>query len=284
MPKSNYDVQVLLPIHNEGESIEATIREIYAELSRHCRVQFILCEDGSKDNTKEVLRRVAQEIPAKLLLSDARKGYSRAVKDGMLETDADYLLCLDSDGQCEPKDFKKFWDARANSDVLIGWRVHRADNWMRKAMSRTFFQAWRSLYNCPINDPSCPYMLAPREVILDLAARMGAMEQGYWWEFMARVSRLGYTIQEFPVAHRDRAAGETQVYKLRKLPGIGYKHFKALFQILGETRTASPLALERRGQAAAGLRSLANAVGTSDLTTASEQQRATATKSTVTSR
>jgi hypothetical protein len=34
---SDYDVQVLLPVHNEGESIEATIRELYAELSKHAR-------------------------------------------------------------------------------------------------------------------------------------------------------------------------------------------------------------------------------------------------------
>ncbi len=233
---TSYDVQVLLPIHNEAESIEATIREIYQELSTQARVQFILCEDGSKDATKEVLRRVAEEIPAKLLLRDARKGYSRAVRDGMLETDAPFLLCLDSDGQCEPKDFRQFWSARNSADVLIGWRVNRADNWMRKAISRTFYLVWKALYRCPINDPSCPYMLARREVILDLANQMGAMDQGYWWEFMARAHRLGYTILEFPVTHRDRTAGETQVYKFSKLPGIGYKHFKALFQILRETR------------------------------------------------
>jgi len=38
------------------------------------------------------------------------------------------------------------------------------------------------------------------------------------------------------------AAGETQVYKLSKLPGIGWKHFLALFQILRETRTPYPTA------------------------------------------
>ncbi len=96
MSQTVYDVQVLLPVHNEAESIEQTIREIYAELSQFVRVQFILCEDGSRDNSKEVLRRVAETIPAKLLLSDARKGYSGAVRDGMLAMDAGHLLCLDS--------------------------------------------------------------------------------------------------------------------------------------------------------------------------------------------
>jgi dolichol-phosphate mannosyltransferase len=233
---SDFDVQVLLPVHNEAESIEATIREIHAELSRFARVQFILCEDGSKDNTQEVLRRVAEDIPAKLLLSTERKGYSRAVRDGMLAMDAPWLLCLDSDGQCDPKDFQKFWENRSTADVLIGWRVNRADNWMRKSMSRVFFGVWKAFYNCPINDPSCPYMLAPLRVIHEVAPRMGAMQQGYWWEFMARVHRMHFSIREFPVNHRDRAAGVTQVYRLNKLPGIGYRHFMALFQILRETR------------------------------------------------
>lgn len=236
MPISAFDVQVLLPIHNEAESIETTIKEIWTELSRYARVQFILCEDGSKDSTKDVLRRVAERIPAKLLLSDARKGYSKAVRDGMLEADAPYLLCLDSDGQCDPADFAKFWESRREADVLIGWRVNRADNLMRKSMSRTFYGLWKLLYGCPIHDPSCPFMLARLDVIRRLGPQMGAMQQGFWWEFMARVHRVGYSIREFPVHHRDRAAGVTQVYKLKKLPGIGYRHFMALFQILRETK------------------------------------------------
>jgi dolichol-phosphate mannosyltransferase len=232
---SEFDVQILLPVHNEAESIEATVHEIHDEISKFSRAQFIFCEDGSRDNTQEVLRRIAETIPAKLLMSTERKGYSRAVRDGMLAMDAPYLLCLDSDGQCDPKDFRVFWENRHTADVLIGWRVSRADNWMRKTMSRLFFLVWRSLYSCPINDPSCPYMLASLSVVGDLASRMGAMEQGFWWEFMARVHRLNYSIREFPVKHRDRAAGVTQVYRLKKLPGIGYRHFMALFQILRET-------------------------------------------------
>jgi len=235
-----YDVQVLLPVHNEAESIEATIREIYREFSPFVRTQFIVCEDGSVDDTKAVLRRVATEIPARLLLSDARKGYSRAVREGMLDMDAPYLLCLDSDGQCDPKDFRRFWEARGEADVVIGWRVNRADNWLRKGMSRTFYGFWRFLYGCPIHDPSCPFMLARREVIAVLAPQMGAMQQGFWWEFMARAHRLGFSILEFPVNHRDRAAGVTQVYRLKKLPGIGYRHFMALFRILRETRAPRP--------------------------------------------
>ena len=53
------ELEILLPVHNEGESIEATIRNIYEELSPAAGLGFIICEDGSKDDSKEVLTRLA---------------------------------------------------------------------------------------------------------------------------------------------------------------------------------------------------------------------------------
>src|SRR5208282_4769849 len=228
MSTAQPELEVLLPVHNEAESIEATIREIYEELSPQVSLQFLICEDGSVDNTKEILRRLRGSLPMKLILSEGRKGYSRAVKDGMKALQAPYLLCLDSDGQCDPKNFASFWKVRNDSDVVLGWRVNRADNPLRKIMSRTFYRAYQLFYGVPVHDPSCPYVLVKKEVIDRLVDELGAMQQGFWWEFVARVHRHGFSIRELPVDHRLRSAGTTQVYKLRKLPGIGWRHFVAL--------------------------------------------------------
>ncbi len=236
MPDARPDVEVLLPVHNEAESIESTVREIYAALSPRVALRFIICEDGSVDDTKQVLRRLSQELPIKLLMSDARKGYSRAVMDGMKALEAEYLLCLDSDGQCDPQDFGKFWEARERQDVAIGWRVNRSDNFLRKALSRTFYGVYRLLYRVPVHDPSCPFVLARRQVIERVAPELGEMKQGFWWEFMARIHRRGFSLREFPVNHRRRSAGQTQVYRLSRMPGIGYRHFVALFKIWFQTR------------------------------------------------
>ncbi len=229
-------LQILLPIYNESESIRATVLEIHAVLKPIVDHEFLLCEDGSTDNTKEVLRELATEVPARLELGEERKGYSKAVRDGMLKSTAEWVLCLDSDGQCDPKDFAKFWQAREMADVLIGWRVNRADNVVRKAMSRSFYLAWQMLLGGPIHDPSCPFLLARQEVVHFLAKRSGRMRQGYWWEYMGRAFRQGLSVLEFPVNHRERAAGETQVYKWNKIPGIAWKHGIAMWQIWAETR------------------------------------------------
>jgi dolichol-phosphate mannosyltransferase len=244
---AEFEVEVLLPVHNEAGTIEATIGEIFAELSRLVRLRFILCEDGSTDGTREVLARLESAVPAKLIASAARKGYSRAVRDGMQAAEAPYVLCLDSDGQCDPRDFANFWSARDEADVLIGWRVRRADPALRRVLSGIFYRVYQLFNRVPVHDPSCPFVLARKQVVDALVAELGEMQQGFWWEFTARVHRRGFSIKEIPVHHRLRAGGTTRVYTLRKMPGIGYRHVRALFRIWRQTRSRAEPRMDLHG-------------------------------------
>lgn len=230
------DLEILLPVHNEAESIEATIRDIYQVVSPLAPLRFIVCEDGSTDGTREVLTGLSAQLPLRLIMSEQRKGYSRAVIDGMKALEADYLLCLDSDGQCDPHDFTKFWDSREHQDVSIGWRVNRADSFLRRVLSGTFYFIYQLFYRVPVHDPSCPFVLARRQVIESAVSELGEMREGFWWEFTARIYRRGFSLREIQVNHRARSAGKTQVYRLKRMPGIGYQHVLALFKIWAQTR------------------------------------------------
>lgn len=234
---ASFDLQILLPVHNEGESIEAIVTEMHRIISPIVPFEFIVCEDGSQDNTKDVLRRLETRFPMRLILSGERKGYSGAVLDGMNASDAPYLLFLDSDGQCDPNDFARMWKLRDSFDLVKGWRVNRADNPMRRLMSRTFYRIYQGFFHTPVQDPSCPFLLMKRAVVERLAREMRLlMREGFWWEAVARMHRRGDTIKEMPVNHRARFAGDTQIFKLNKLPGIGYRNFRALFIIWRQTR------------------------------------------------
>jgi len=232
------ELEVLLPVHNEAESIERTVREIYGELSPRVRFQFIITEDGSVDDTRSILTSLSQSIPMKLIMSPTRKGYAPAVTEGMKQLEAPYLLCLDSDGQCDPKDFWKFLGSRQECEVLIGWRVHRNDPFVRRFLSRGFHAIYQAIYNVPIHDPSCPFVLARREVVERLVPELGAMREGLWWEFTARARRHRFYMKELRINHRERLAGKTRVYNLTKLPGIAHRHTIALLKIWWQTRSA----------------------------------------------
>lgn len=236
MVRGPVELQVLLPVHNEAGSIEGTLDEIYQEIFPKVHFEFIICEDGSTDATRDILGRLVETFPAVVITSRQRKGYSQAVKDGMQASTAPYLLCLDGDGQCNPRDFWAFWNARDQADVLVGWRRDRSDPLFRRVLSRAFYFAYKLLYPAPIHDPSCPFVIIKHAVIKALLPSLGVMKQGFWWEFTARCWRAGFNMREFVVHHRKRAVGKTQVYAVRKLAGIGLRHIAALAIIWFQTR------------------------------------------------
>lgn len=228
-------VSVILPVHNEADSIEGVVREIYDELRTKIDVHFVICEDGSKDGTKDVLRELAAEIPMTLEMTDGRKGYSQAVLDGLNLVTTPYFLCLDSDGQCDPKDFSDLWARVDEADVVIGNRVDRQDTWQRRTQSRAFRAVFRMMFKIRLADPSCPYVLGRPDVV-DCLPSHPTLDQGFWWEFVARVWGSGRSIVEVPVRHRTRAAGATKVYTWKTIPGIARSHLAGLARIRREVK------------------------------------------------
>lgn len=234
-------IDVVLPVHNEGASIAATLREFHSKVSEQdgIPIRFVICEDGSSDDTVPVLTALASELPIKLISDPVRKGYSRAVIDGLLATEADWLVCIDSDGQCDPADLSRLLAARPGRDMIIGYRNPRSDSAMRIAMSWAFGSVYRLFFDVRLRDPSCPYVLINRSGLNRiLSGNVGILKQGFWWEFVARATAAGLRIAELPVGHRVRSAGVTQVYRLSKIPRIAFEHLVGLRKLKAELRAA----------------------------------------------
>jgi glycosyltransferase involved in cell wall biosynthesis len=232
-------IDVVMPAHNEGASIAATIREFHsvARDGLGIPVRFVVSEDGSSDDTCDVLRNVGRELPVHLLSYPERKGYSRAVVDGLRETTAEVVCFADSDGQCDPEDLAALLGRIDGYDLVVGFRHPRSDSVFRRAISRAFGTLYRALFPVRLRDPSCPYLVIRREALARvLTGSPGVLKQGFWWEFNARAAAHGLHVAEVPVRHRRRVAGETQVYRLRKIPRIAYEHILGLFVLRRELR------------------------------------------------
>ena len=225
-------IDVVLPVHNEGASIAATLREFHSKAAQEdgIPIRFVICEDGSSDDTVPVLQALSHELPIKLISDPVRKGYSRAVIDGLRVTETDWVACIDSDGQCDPADFAALAAARHGHDMIVG-----------KAMSGAFGFVYRRLFDVRLRDPSCPYVLVSRAGLRAiLAGNVGILEQGFWWEFAARATSLGLRIGEVPVRHRPRSSGTTRVYRLAAIPRIAAKHLSGLGKLRRELKDGTP--------------------------------------------
>jgi len=218
-------VDLVLPAHNEEHSIEGVIRDFYEICATKggLDLHFIISEDGSSDATAAVIEALAAELPITLIHTDYRKGYSRAVIDGMLASTAPLVATCDSDGQYDPAGLLDLVAAVDGHQVAFGYRNPRHDPPIRKVMSGAFKMAYEIFQSARFKDPSCPFDLFSRESLEVLVLnnpKVPLMPQGLWWEMSARIVGMGLDVVEVPVAHRKRDEGGSVVYKPRKMPRI----------------------------------------------------------------
>lgn len=227
-----YDLSIVLPVYNEKEILPIVLKEWKKELSHtSVRYQFIVCEDGSTDGTKDLLPVLQKKFSIVLNQKNYRRGYGGAVLDGIAVATSSYILCIDSDGQCDPKDFSAFWNQRKKSQVTIGWRQNRIDAPQRKIFSFLFKTAFLFLYPTTIHDPSAPFVLFQKKDIQHILPYLIFLREGFWWGFVGACVKKNISIQELPMNHRKRLRGDTQVYKPEHIPSIAIRNLLGLVQL-----------------------------------------------------
>lgn len=243
MPKFS----VVMPVHNEADSITNVVTDVYNKLgnSQDCSFEIILAEDGSRDNTKQVIIELSKKIPLKAVLSDERKGYAGGIKEGLKLLSSQFVLFTDSDGQHRPEDF---WSLKKKLDeletperaIISGNRMIRSDSFYRRVISKTFQKLNGIIFDLPhMKDITSPFKLMQSDLAKTLASECKYMSESFWTEFIVRAANKNISIIEVPVEHSDRAYGETVVYKKSKIPKIVSNQLQAVLKLNRELKSQS---------------------------------------------
>ncbi|HKY73786.1 MAG TPA: glycosyltransferase family 2 protein [Patescibacteria group bacterium] len=225
-------LSVIFPVYNERESIGHVLHE-WSKVLRDLKISYelVVCEDGSTDGTSEFLRIIKKKYRLTLNQSTARRGYGGAVLSGIKTAKHPLILCVDSDGQCDPKDVEKFLKMFKKGTVLIGWRTHRQDSHKRILFSRGFKYVFSILFPNLLHDPSAPFVLFEKHTTKKLSHLLGFLKEGFWWGFVGACLRTGIPVIELPIHHRKRLVGNTQVYRPGKIPGIAMRNLFGLLKL-----------------------------------------------------
>ena len=226
-----YQLEILLPVYNEVEYIENLLKGIDKAIKKKIHYRFLICEDGSTDGTKELLIKLKKKSSFKLISKKKRKGFSRAVQDGIKRAKADYLLMMDSDGQCDYKNTLKLWKFRKEFDSINAYRFKRIDYAYRKIFSTACYILYKSLFNVPLRDPSFTFIMVNKKVYKSLNNYNVLCPDGFSWEFNARGKMKGYTFKEVKIFHKKRKYGETKIYTYANLPKIAIRHLIGMLKI-----------------------------------------------------
>tara|TARA_B110000196_G_C20985443_1_gene585486 strand:+ start:212 stop:910 length:699 start_codon:yes stop_codon:yes gene_type:complete len=225
------ELDILLPVFNEAEYIEELLKGIDKAIKKKIKYKFLICEDGSTDGTKEILKKLKKKYLIKLIAGKKRKGFSRAVQDGIKKAESDYLLMMDSDGQCDFSNILKFWKYRSHFDSINAFRKKRIDYAYRKVFSNVCYIFYQLLFDVPLKDPSFTFILVNKKVYRSLRNYTVLCPDGFSWEFNARSKLKGYSFKEIPIIHKRRKYGETKIYRYTNLPKIALKHFIGMLKI-----------------------------------------------------
>ena len=122
-------LSIVVPCYNESKDIAKNaeiIKDKLKELNQD--YELILVNDGSKDNTKEVIESIKG---VKALSYDVNRGKGGAVKYGIESATGDYVLFMDADLSTDLEAIDKFLKLAPNYDMVIGSR-HAKDSVIKK--------------------------------------------------------------------------------------------------------------------------------------------------------
>ena len=224
-------LEILLPVYNEVDCIENLLKGIDRAIKKKINYRFIICEDGSTDGTKELLQKLKKKYKFLLITKKKRKGFSRAVQDGIKNAKAEYLLMMDSDGQCDFKNILKLWKYRSEFDSINACRIKRIDYAYRKIFSTACYILYQLLFKVPLKDPSFTFIMVNKKVYKSLNNYNVLCPDGFSWEFNARSKIKGHTFKEVNIIHKKRKYGETKIYTYKNLPRIAWRHLVGMIKI-----------------------------------------------------
>ncbi len=212
------ELAVVVPVYNEEATIEGVVAEWTRVLdSLGVSYSFVLVNDGSKDGSLKVLARLASERPAQVLVIDKpNAGHGRTCRcgyDAAVSSDAvRWILQIDSDGQCDPAYFPKFWERRESADCIFGRRVQRDDGIARAITSKVCKVGATMLGGRDMVDPNVPYRLMRKEV---LASALNQIPASFDIHNVAITFILkqnpALRWQYVPIRFRDRQGGSNSI-------------------------------------------------------------------------
>jgi glycosyltransferase involved in cell wall biosynthesis len=213
------EYSIVVPAHNEAETVEPLYRAVCEALAKMPgSFEIIFIDDGSRDDTAGVIRRL-REKDARVKLVQFRRnfGQTAAWSAGFSHAQGDLVIVLDADLQNDPADIPAMVaKLRADKlDVVSGWRKNRKDNGALKVGSRIGNAIHRWVTGEKIHDHGCSLKVYRREALEDLEL-YGEMHR----YITALLSWKGFKVGEMVVQHHPRRHGTTNYSIRKKLKGF----------------------------------------------------------------
>ncbi len=199
------------PAHNEAANLEGLVEEALATLPGLADTfEIIAVDDGSRDATATIAQELADRHPGvvRLVRHPVNLGYGAALRSGFAAARYELIAFTDGDRQFKVIDLGRLTARLAapdSPDVVVGFRIKRADPPVRTLYARAYRLANRIFFGLRVTDVDCACKLFRRTALESLRVESGGAF--FSAELLIKLRAEGASVAEVGVPHYPRTAG-----------------------------------------------------------------------------
>ena len=199
---------IVIPAYNESARIGATLERVLDYVrGQSWDAEVIVVNDGSRDNTAEIVRRfVAKNSVLRLVENPGNRGKGYSVRNGMLQSRGKIVLFSDADLSSPIEEAPKLFQAlQQGADIAIGSRWLRAETQTRRQplhrqlFGRIFNLALRITLGLHFADTQCGFKAFKQTAVRAIFPLQKIERWGFDPEILFLARKLGFTTKEVPV-------------------------------------------------------------------------------------
>lgn len=214
-------ISFFCPAYYDGENIAQVVNKSVRLFSELCEdYEIVVINDGSPDNTGEVLDRLASvHNKVRVIHHPGNLGYAEALKTGFKNaTRFEFILFTDGDNQYDVENFRDMIDYMADYDTIITYRTKNGNNFIRRVISWIFNRVLNIIFNEPFRDLSSAFRLVKRSAVNSIKFRSTGIFLSI--EIILKLHKKNFRIKEIPVQTKRRLHGRSTSLLPRNFIGL----------------------------------------------------------------
>ena len=214
-------LSVVIPAYNEAKNLKKGVLEQVEDFLEKRKIDYevIIVDDGSSDETKEIIKKIISKNKRFNLIENAHGGKAMAVMTGMLEAKGEIILFTDMDQATTINQVDKFLPkfeeglpaGRQGYDIVIGSRKGRKGApLVRKLAAWGFSVLRRIILGLPFSDTQCGFKAFNKKSVDKIIPKIkdewgvvhtggGAVNAGFDVEVLYLAKKYGFKIAEVEV-------------------------------------------------------------------------------------
>lgn len=205
MAEKKVFLSVIIPVYNEAKRLRG-VEQVVKYLNKQKYLsELVIVNDGSSDNTLELLKNSQKKLKFKLLSYTPNYGRGYALRVAMMKACGDYRMFLDVDLSTPVTEIDKFIPFFDQYDILVGSRKMKGAEvpipqpFFRRNMSRVFTLLSKVVLRMNLSDFNCGFKFLTAEAAEKIFPKTTINRWGLDCEILYVGKRQGMKIKEIPV-------------------------------------------------------------------------------------